>query len=82
MRRIFSDRHSRADNCAGVSSATIRPRSIMTTRSQIAVASERIWVLRIRVCEPAKPRMTSRISIICLGSRPAVGSSRIKTGGS
>src|ERR1035437_4731006 len=63
------------------SMATSLPRSMMMTCSQECSTSERMWVLRMMVCSPASDLSSSRISMICLGSRPEVGSSRIRTGG-
>src|ERR1039457_1454373 len=64
-----------------VSMATSLPRSMMMTCSQECSTSERMWVLRMMVCSPASDFSSSRISMICLGSSPEVGSSRISTGG-
>jgi len=51
---------------------------MMMTRSQVCSTSGRMWVLRMMVWSPARLLMRSRVSLICLGSRPAVGSSRIE----
>ena len=66
---------------ATVSVATSLPLLMMTTRSQLCSTSDRMWVLRMMVCSPARLWIRSRVSMICLGSRPAVGSSRIRTSG-
>ena len=79
MSEIFSDWRRRAESCSGVSSATIRPPLMITTRWHTAVASGRMWVLRMTEWDPARFLINSRISIICFGSSPTVGSSRIKT---
>src|SRR5205807_4811606 len=55
---------------------------MMITRSQTAVASGRMCVLRMIVWLPRRPLMTFRISTIWRGSIAEVGSSRINTGGS
>ena len=67
--------------CPGVSTATTRPLLMMTTRWQVCETSGRMCVLRTIVCEPPRSRMSWRVSMICFGSRPAVGSSRISTSG-
>ena len=46
-----------------------------------ALTSERIWELRITVCFCFRPLIRSRISMICFGSSPTVGSSRMITSG-
>ena len=61
--------------------ATSLPWLMMMTRSQECSTSLRMWVLRMMVCSPARALISSRISMICLGSRPLVGSSRISTSG-
>ena len=71
----------RSVSASGVSIATTLPLLMMTTRSQVCETSGRMCVLRMIVCEPASPLMRSRVSMICFGSRPAVGSSRIRTSG-
>ena len=45
------------------------------------LTSDRMWELRMTVCFLPRPRIISRISMICLGSRPTVGSSRMITWG-
>ena len=72
---------SRRVRFSGVSSATTRPLLMMTTRPQVIETSGRMWVERMTVWLPAKERMSSRVSMICFGSRPAVGSSRMSTSG-
>jgi len=62
--------------------ATMAPLLMMITASHTIETSGRIWVDRITVCWPASDLMSDRISVICLGSRPIVGSSRIRTSGS
>ena len=66
---------------SGDPSATIFPALITTTRWHVFDTSGRMCVLSTTVCWPAKPRISSRVSMICLGSSPAVGSSRIRTSG-
>ena len=51
-------------------------------RSQVASTSDRMWVESKTVLFCASRLMSSRISTICAGSRPVVGSSRIRTSGS
>ena len=67
---------------SGVPSATRRPLLMIKMRLHVASIS-------CRICEESRtvwlsPRflIRLRISIICFGSKPTVGSSRIKTGGS
>ncbi len=62
--------------------ATMRPRWMMITPSHTMDTSGRMWVDRITVCWPARERIRARISVICFGSSPMVGSSRISTSGS
>ncbi len=69
-------------NCAVPASATFLPLLMMAIRSQVASASERIWVEKIMVFSLPMPLIISRISAIWLGSRPEVGSSRIRISGS
>ena len=63
---------------AGVPSATIRPWSMIPTRSERTSASSRYWVVRKTVTPSSfASRPTSRQSALRLcGSRPVVGSSR------
>ena len=62
--------------------ATMRPRLMMMMPSHTIETSGRMCVERITVCCPPSERMSARISAICCGSRPMVGSSRISTSGS
>ena len=67
--------------CCTESVATSLPLLMMSTCSQVCSTSGRMWVLRMMVWSPARLLIRSRVSLICLGSRPAVGSSRISTSG-
>src|SRR6266853_413197 len=62
--------------------ATMRPWLMMTMPSHTIDTSGRMCVERITVCWPASERISARISAICRGSSPMVGSSRISTSGS
>ena len=62
--------------------ATITPWLMMTTEEQTIETSGRMCVDRITVWSPASDLIRSRISVICLGSSPMVGSSRMSTAGS
>ena len=66
---------------SGESTATTLPLLMMTTRWQVCATSGRMWVLSTMVCVPASSRISCRVSMICLGSRPAVGSSSTRTSG-
>ena len=68
---------------SGVPSATIRPRSMMPTRSQRRSASSRYCVVRkIVMPSSALSRRTSSHTLVRLtGSRPVVGSSRNRISG-
>ena len=66
---------------SGVSLAIIFPLLIMIISSQTALISCIIWELKNTVCSFAKSFISSRISIIWLGSRPTVGSSSISISG-
>ena len=66
---------------SGVSTATTRPLLMMTTRWQVWLTSGRMCVLRMTVWSPPSSLISCRVSMICFGSRPAVGSSRISTSG-
>ncbi len=55
---------------------------MITTLLHVIETSGRMCVERIIVLLPAIDFMSSRISCICFGSRPEVGSSSTKTGGS
>ena len=59
--------------------ATISPRWITSSRSQVWLISERMWLESSTVCSPFSARIVARISTICTGSRPLVGSSRISS---
>src|SRR5579859_1145125 len=72
----------RRSRFSGVSSATTRPLEMMTIREQVAATSGRMWVLKMTVCSPPNDLIRWRTSMICFGSRPLVGSSRMSTGGS
>src|SRR5215468_8688652 len=61
--------------------ATSFPLLMMITCSQVCSTSGRMCVLRMMVCSPARSLIKSRVSLICLGSSPAVGSSRMRTSG-
>ncbi len=78
---IVSDPRSREVRLSGVSTATTRPLLMMTTRWQVWLTSGRMCVLRMMVWSPASSLMSCRVSMICFGSSPAVGSSRISTSG-
>ena len=67
---------------SGVSQATRRPLEMMSIVWHTAWNSERMWLLSMTVCSRPRSFMRSRISIICLGSRPTVGSSRMTIFGS
>ena len=54
---------------------------MMTTRWHVWETSGRMWVLMMMVWSPASSVISRRVSMICLGSSPAVGSSRISTSG-
>ncbi|MOA48884.1 hypothetical protein D3C78_1716920 [compost metagenome] len=70
-----------ASSSCGVPSAATWPRLMISTREQVLCTSGRMWVLRMTVWSVASSRIKSRIWMICVGSRPLVGSSRISTGG-
>ena len=61
--------------------ATISPRWMTSRRSQVWLISERMWLESSTVWSPRSVRMSSRISTICTGSRPLVGSSRMSSFG-
>ena len=66
-----------------VSCATMEPCAIIMTRSQMASTSERMCVDNKTVRSPLDNRlMRLRNSILCSGSSPLVGSSRINSLGS
>ena len=64
---------------SGVPAATFFPWWMMSRWSHTSCTSERMWELKITVCCRARSRIRVRISMICWGSRPTVGSSRIST---
>src|SRR5438552_10496887 len=66
----------------GPPSATSRPRAMTMTRSHSAATSARTWLEKKTVRSPRRPASSSRISTTCAGSRPMVGSSRRRIGGS
>src|ERR1700682_5931277 len=61
--------------------ATTFPLLMMMTCSHVWLTSGRMCVLRMMVWSPARLLIRSRVSLICFGSSPAVGSSRISTSG-
>ena len=67
---------------AGVSTATIFPLLIIITFSQIWLTSDRICELNITVCFLPNLFINCLISVICFGSSPTVGSSKITILGS
>ena len=72
-----------AFSAAGVPSATIRPSSMIPTRSASWSASSRYCVVRKTVVPSSLSRRTSSQSVMRLtGSSPVVGSSRNSTSGS
>ena len=62
-------------------SATRRPRAMTSARVQVASTSDRMWVERRTVWSSPSLRTRARTSRIWLGSRPAVGSSRMRMAG-
>ena len=70
-----------SSSSAGEPLAMSLPWLMMSTWSQTSCTSERMWELRMTVWSPDRLRIRSRISMICLGSRPTVGSSRMMTSG-
>src|SRR5438552_6314148 len=75
-------RRSRAARSAGRSAASTRPPCRMTTRSQRPSTSASAWLETRMACASPSVRMRRRVSTECAGSRPPVGSSRRRTGGS
>lgn len=71
-----------ADQVLGESIATILPRLMMMTRPQIASTSGRMCVERRMVYSPPSRLISERTWRTWLGSRPMVGSSRMRTFGS
>ena len=53
----------------------------MITLEQACWTSGRIWLEKITVCSLRRLRISSRISTVCFGSRPAVGSSKTRISG-
>src|SRR5262249_49695956 len=84
QRSHVSDRNhaSRSGVSAMVRTPSRRPLSSSATRSAVFSTSLRICELMSTVWRPASERISSRISMICLGSRPLVGSSRMRISGS
>ena len=72
-----------AFSAAGVPSATIRPWSMIPTRSASTSASSRYWVVRNTVTPSSRARRatSSQSAVRLCGSRPVVGSSRNRTRG-
>ena len=66
---------------SGVSLATSFPLEMIMIESHTACTSLRIWLDKTSVCSLPSSRISSRISMICAGSRPTVGSSRMITSG-
>src|SRR5579864_5847254 len=79
-RRLGLPTHERR-RLSGVPSAAMRPRSMMMTRSQSSSTSGRMWVDSSSVRSRPSSRISSRMEMICFGSRPTVGSSRTSTPG-
>ncbi len=69
-------------SCAGVPSATTRPRLITTARVQTASTSSRMCVESTMHLVGAMAAMRVRTSCFWFGSRPSVGSSITSTSGS
>ena len=61
----------------GVSKATRLPCAMISTLSQMACTSLRMCELKMTVWVCPSSWIRSRISMICKGSRPTVGSSKI-----
>ncbi len=80
--KVVTAPRRRSVRASGVSVATILPLLMITTFWQVCATSGRMWVLSTMVCEPASSRISWRTSMICFGSRPAVGSSSTSTSGS
>ena len=62
---------------SGVSHAASRPFEIISIVPHTACTSERMWLDSTTVCVFPNSFISSRISTICFGSSPAVGSSRM-----
>ena len=73
-----------AFSCAGVPSATIRPWSMIPTRSASTSASSRYCVVRNTVTPSSRARRptSSQSAVRLCGSSPVVGSSRKRVDGS
>ncbi len=82
LNNIFLLSPSLSERFFGVSSATNLPLFIIITLSQTALISLNICELKITVFSFPSSLITFLISIICLGSRPTVGSSSIRISGS
>ena len=79
--RAKVDLSSRYRNLSGVSLATSFPWEMIIICPHTARTSESMWLLSMTVrCSPSSC-IKSRISIICLGSSPTVGSSSITASG-
>ena len=72
----------RASRLAGVPSATMRPRSMITARVHTASTSSRRWVEMMIAFSLAIAWISLRTLCFWLGSRPSVGSSITSIGGS
>ena len=82
VRSTAAEPEKRRSKFSGVSQATRWPLEMMRMVWHTAWTSERMWLLRMTVCFWPRDWIRERISMICLGSRPTVGSSRITTSGS
>ena len=80
-RTSFPSRAAARSGCRACRRRRRWPLLMMTTRWQVCETSGRMCVLRMIVWSPASSLISSRVSMICFGSRPAVGSSRISTSG-
>ena len=80
-RNIVSLPRRRAVRLAGVSTATTLPLAMITMRWQVCDTSGRMCVLSTTEWLPPRSLMSCRDSMICFGSRPAVGSSSTSTSG-
>ena len=72
---------SRASSCSGSPYATSLPWEMIRMRLHIVCTSERMCELISTVRLSPSEAMSSRISTICSGSRPTVGSSRMTVSG-
>ena len=75
--RISLEDSRRFSRASGRSKAASLPLAMMSTWSQMVCTSERMWELKITVCCLPSSRISSRNSMIWMGSRPTVGSSRM-----